>query len=48
MSWPPRIRFGITTYDAGRRITDLDFAMARHIDAIAPGTGHARVGRRPA
>ena len=34
-----RIRFGITTYDAGHRITDLDFALARHIDAIAAGDG---------
>ena len=34
-----RIRFGITTHDAGHRITDLDFAMARHIDAIAAGHG---------
>ncbi len=34
-----RIRFGITTHDVGHRITDLDFAMARHIDAIAAGHG---------
>lgn len=34
-----RIGFGITTHDAGHRITDLDFAMARHIDAIAAGHG---------
>ncbi len=34
-----RIRFGITTHDAGNRITDLDFALARHIDAIAAGHG---------
>jgi 4a-hydroxytetrahydrobiopterin dehydratase len=34
-----RIRFSITTHDAGHRITDLDFAMARHIDAIAAGHG---------
>ena len=41
------IRSGITTYDAGHRITELHSAMGRYIDAIAPGTGHARVGRRP-
>jgi len=34
-----RIRFGITTRDAGHRITDLDFALARHIDAMAAGHG---------
>ena len=34
-----RIRSGITTHDAGHRITDLDFALARHIDAIAAGHG---------
>lgn len=34
-----RIRFGITTHDSGHRITDLDFAFARHIDAIAAGHG---------
>ena len=34
-----RIRFGITTHDAGNHITDLDFALARHIDAIAAGHG---------
>jgi len=34
-----RIRFGTTTHDAGHRITDLDFALARHIDAIAAGPG---------
>ncbi len=34
-----RIRFGITTHDAGHRITDPDFALARHIDTIAAGQG---------
>ena len=34
-----RIRFGITTHDAGHRIMELDFAMARHIDGIAAGHG---------
>lgn len=29
------IRFGITTHDAGSRITSLDFALAERIDAIA-------------
>lgn len=29
------IRFGITTHDAGHRITELDFDLARRIDAIA-------------
>ncbi len=40
-----RIRFGITRHDAGHRITDLDFALARHIDAIA--AGHGRSLHRP-
>ena len=34
-----RIRFRITTHDVGHRITDLDFAMAWHIDEIAAGHG---------
>jgi 4a-hydroxytetrahydrobiopterin dehydratase len=44
-----RIRFGISTHDSGHRITDLDFALARHIDAIAAGHGAKSVarGRRP-
>ncbi|MEU4533849.1 4a-hydroxytetrahydrobiopterin dehydratase [Streptosporangium sp. NPDC023825] len=33
-----RIRFAITTHDAGDRLTAKDFELARHIDAIA--TGH--------
>ena len=38
-----RIRFGITTHDAGHRITDLDW----HINAIAAGHGAEPVpGRR--
>ena len=41
------IRFGITTHDAGHRIMDLDFALARHIDAIAArARGEACTGRR--
>ncbi|MEU3395884.1 4a-hydroxytetrahydrobiopterin dehydratase [Streptomyces filamentosus] len=30
-----RVRFGITTHDAGRRLTEADFDLARRIDAIA-------------
>jgi 4a-hydroxytetrahydrobiopterin dehydratase len=29
------IRFIITTHAAGQRLTELDFELARHIDAIA-------------
>jgi 4a-hydroxytetrahydrobiopterin dehydratase len=34
-----RIKFTITTHDAGHRITEADFALARHIDAIAAAQG---------
>ncbi|GAA1265777.1 4a-hydroxytetrahydrobiopterin dehydratase [Sphaerisporangium rubeum] len=34
-----RIRFSITTHDAGRRLTSMDFELARHIDSIAVGQG---------
>lgn len=34
-----RIRFAITTHDAGGRITVKDFELARHIDAITAGHG---------
>jgi len=34
-----RIRFVITTHDAGHRISTKDFELARHIDAIAAGHG---------
>jgi 4a-hydroxytetrahydrobiopterin dehydratase len=34
-----KIRFGITTHDAGNRITGLDFTLAEHIDRIAAGHG---------
>ena len=34
-----RIRFGITTHDAGHKITEIDFALASHIDLIAAGHG---------
>jgi 4a-hydroxytetrahydrobiopterin dehydratase len=30
-----RIRFGMTTHAAGGKLTELDFELARHIDAIA-------------
>ncbi|MGA5498192.1 4a-hydroxytetrahydrobiopterin dehydratase [Streptomyces cinereoruber] len=30
-----RVRFGITTHDAGHRLTTADFNLARRIDAIA-------------
>jgi 4a-hydroxytetrahydrobiopterin dehydratase len=33
------VRFGITTHDAGGRITDADFDLARRIDAIATAHG---------
>jgi 4a-hydroxytetrahydrobiopterin dehydratase len=34
-----RIRFVITTHDVGGKITERDFMLARHIDAIAAGAG---------
>ncbi len=34
-----RIRFNITTHDAGHRLTAKDFDLARRIDAIAAGHG---------
>lgn len=34
-----RIRFAVTTHDAGRHLTAKDFELARHIDAIAFGHG---------
>jgi 4a-hydroxytetrahydrobiopterin dehydratase len=34
-----RIRFAITTHDAGYRLTTRDFELAHHIDAIAAGHG---------
>ncbi|MEV4376124.1 4a-hydroxytetrahydrobiopterin dehydratase [Streptosporangium sp. NPDC049644] len=34
-----RIRFVITTHDAGNRLTAKDFELARHIDVIAAGHG---------
>jgi 4a-hydroxytetrahydrobiopterin dehydratase len=34
-----RITFRITTHDAGNRVTERDFELARHIDAIAKRHG---------
>jgi hypothetical protein len=35
----PNLRCLAATHDAGHRIADLDFTLARHIDAIAAGHG---------
>lgn len=34
-----RVRFGITTHDAGHKLTEADFDLARRIDAIAVAHG---------
>ncbi|GAB3279994.1 4a-hydroxytetrahydrobiopterin dehydratase [Actinocorallia lasiicapitis] len=34
-----RIRFDITTHDAGHKLTHKDFELAHHIDRIAAGHG---------
>lgn len=34
-----RVRFAITTHDAGHKLTVADFDLARRIDAIAAGHG---------
>lgn len=34
-----RIRFGITTHDAGHKLTDADFDLAKRIDQIAAAHG---------
>ncbi|MFI0479730.1 4a-hydroxytetrahydrobiopterin dehydratase [Actinomadura sp. 9N215] len=34
-----RIQFEITTHDADHRLTNADFELARHIDAIAAAHG---------
>lgn len=34
-----RIRFGLTTHDAGGKLTVKDFELAQHIDSIAAGHG---------
>ncbi|RPK59983.1 pterin-4-alpha-carbinolamine dehydratase [Streptomyces sp. ADI95-17] len=33
------IRFGITTHDAGHKLTDSDFDLAKRIDEIAAAHG---------
>jgi 4a-hydroxytetrahydrobiopterin dehydratase len=38
-----RITFTITTHDVGHKITEADFTLARHIDAIAAAFGAAPV-----
>jgi 4a-hydroxytetrahydrobiopterin dehydratase len=38
-----RITFRTTTHDAGDQLTEADFALAAHIDAIAAGHGAAGV-----
>lgn len=34
-----KVRFGITTHDAGHKLTEADFDLARRIDAIASAHG---------
>ncbi|MGV9633220.1 4a-hydroxytetrahydrobiopterin dehydratase [Nocardia rhamnosiphila] len=34
-----RIEFRITTHDAGRKLTGLDFDLAHHIEGIAKAAG---------
>jgi 4a-hydroxytetrahydrobiopterin dehydratase len=34
-----RITFVITTHDSGNKITEKDFQLAQHIDAIAAAQG---------
>jgi 4a-hydroxytetrahydrobiopterin dehydratase len=38
LTWQ-RIEFRITTHDAGRKLTEADFDLAAHIDAIAAAGG---------
>jgi len=38
LTWQ-RIEFRITTHDAGRKLTEADFSLARAIDAIAEAAG---------
>jgi 4a-hydroxytetrahydrobiopterin dehydratase len=38
-----RIEFRITTHDAGHRVTEADFMLAGHIDAIAAAQGATAV-----
>ncbi|MFF3493724.1 4a-hydroxytetrahydrobiopterin dehydratase [Streptomyces sp. NPDC002795] len=39
-----RVRFGITTHDAGHKLTAADFDLAHRIDAIAEAHGAEPVG----
>ncbi|WP_405948911.1 4a-hydroxytetrahydrobiopterin dehydratase [Streptomyces prunicolor] len=34
-----KVRFGITTHDAGHKLTEADFDLARRIDGIAAAHG---------
>lgn len=34
-----KVRFGITTHDAGHKLTEADFDLARRIDVIAAAHG---------
>jgi 4a-hydroxytetrahydrobiopterin dehydratase len=38
LTWQ-RIEFRITTHDAGHKLTEADFSLARHIDSIAAAAG---------
>ena len=38
LTWQ-RIEFRITTHDAGHKLTEADFSLARHIDTIATARG---------
>src|SRR5579859_8175132 len=38
LTWQ-RIEFRITTHDAGRKLTEADFSLARDIDSIAAAAG---------
>jgi 4a-hydroxytetrahydrobiopterin dehydratase len=38
LTWQ-RIEFRITTHDAGHKLTEADFALARDIDSIAAAAG---------
>jgi 4a-hydroxytetrahydrobiopterin dehydratase len=38
LTWQ-RIEFRITTHDAGHKLTEADFSLARDVDAIAAAGG---------
>jgi 4a-hydroxytetrahydrobiopterin dehydratase len=38
LTWQ-RIEFRITTHDAGHKLTEADFCLAKAIDAIAKSSG---------